>query len=200
MPETWIIDPDGFVRARFGGEITAEGVGTLLQQLREALRLMPSAAWKRAKGWPGWVLLAVVVVGLLVVGIDSDNSAPTAEERVEAISQAAGLPDLRRRERVRVAQQRVGQRSAPRSREQVDAGERTDDEIITFFVQRDARLLLVPKATGLDALVWALPAFAAVCAIAGLACRVPTMEARRRHDARPTTIASWWPPRCEPSR
>ncbi|MGD9999464.1 MAG: TlpA family protein disulfide reductase [Ilumatobacteraceae bacterium] len=35
VPETWIIDPDGIVRTRFVGEITAEAVGTLLQQYRE---------------------------------------------------------------------------------------------------------------------------------------------------------------------
>ena len=35
VPETWIIDPNGIVRARFAGEITAEKVGIVLQQLRE---------------------------------------------------------------------------------------------------------------------------------------------------------------------
>ena len=35
VPETWIVDPDGVVRVRFAGQITAEGVGTTLQQLRE---------------------------------------------------------------------------------------------------------------------------------------------------------------------
>jgi cytochrome c biogenesis protein CcmG/thiol:disulfide interchange protein DsbE len=35
VPETWIIDPDGIVRERFAGEITADSLGTLLQQYRE---------------------------------------------------------------------------------------------------------------------------------------------------------------------
>jgi cytochrome c biogenesis protein CcmG, thiol:disulfide interchange protein DsbE len=35
VPETWIIDPNGIVRARYPGEITAEAVGTFLQALRE---------------------------------------------------------------------------------------------------------------------------------------------------------------------
>jgi cytochrome c biogenesis protein CcmG, thiol:disulfide interchange protein DsbE len=35
VPETWVIDPSGVVRARFAGQVTAEGVGALLQQLRE---------------------------------------------------------------------------------------------------------------------------------------------------------------------
>jgi cytochrome c-type biogenesis protein CcmH/NrfF len=69
-------------------------------------------------------------------------------------------------------------------RDQVDAGERTNDEIISFFVQRESRLLLVPKATGFDALVWALPAFAAVCAIAGLV--VAFRRWKRAADTVPT--------------
>ncbi|MFN8021886.1 MAG: TlpA disulfide reductase family protein [Acidimicrobiales bacterium] len=35
VPETWIIDPFGVVRARYAGEITAEKVGALLQAMRE---------------------------------------------------------------------------------------------------------------------------------------------------------------------
>ena len=35
VPETWIVDPFGIVRARFAGEVTADKVSTLLQQLRE---------------------------------------------------------------------------------------------------------------------------------------------------------------------
>lgn len=125
------------------------------------------AAWKRAKGWPGWALLAVVVVGLLFVGIAVDSSPPTPEERVEAISQRLACPTC---DGESVFESRSAASSNIRAeiRAQVDDGLRTNDEIISFFVQRDSTLLLVPRATGLDALVWALPAFAAVCAIAGL--------------------------------
>jgi cytochrome c biogenesis protein CcmG/thiol:disulfide interchange protein DsbE len=34
VPETWIIDPNGVVRNRFVSEVTAEGLGQLLQQYR----------------------------------------------------------------------------------------------------------------------------------------------------------------------
>jgi cytochrome c biogenesis protein CcmG/thiol:disulfide interchange protein DsbE len=34
VPETWIIDPNGVVRNRFISEVTAEGLGQLLQQYR----------------------------------------------------------------------------------------------------------------------------------------------------------------------
>jgi cytochrome c biogenesis protein CcmG, thiol:disulfide interchange protein DsbE len=35
VPETWIIDPNGVVRRRFAGPVTAEGVAQELQSLRE---------------------------------------------------------------------------------------------------------------------------------------------------------------------
>lgn len=34
VPETWVIDPSGIVQARFPGVVTAESLGTLIQQLR----------------------------------------------------------------------------------------------------------------------------------------------------------------------
>lgn len=37
VPETWIIDPNGIVRQRLAGEITAVGLSALLQQWREEL-------------------------------------------------------------------------------------------------------------------------------------------------------------------
>ncbi len=125
------------------------------------------ARWKRAKGWPGWTLLALVVAGLMFLGVATDNKPPTPEERIEAISKRLACPvcdgesvfESRNNNSINIRTEICAQ---------VEEGERTNDEIISFFVQRESRLLLVPKATGFDALVWALPAFAAVCAIAGL--------------------------------
>ena len=34
VPETWIIDPNGVVRRRLISEVTAEALGSLIQQLR----------------------------------------------------------------------------------------------------------------------------------------------------------------------
>jgi cytochrome c biogenesis protein CcmG/thiol:disulfide interchange protein DsbE len=34
VPETWVIDPAGFVRLRFVGEVTAEGLGAAIQRVR----------------------------------------------------------------------------------------------------------------------------------------------------------------------
>ena len=38
VPETWIVDPDGVVRARIIVEVTAEGLGSLINQLRSPAR------------------------------------------------------------------------------------------------------------------------------------------------------------------
>ena len=52
----------------------------------------------------------------------------------------------------------------------VRANELSDDEIVAFLETRyGADVLLVPKASGLDALVWVLPAVGLVCGVAGLA-------------------------------
>ncbi len=46
---------------------------------------------------------------------------------------------------------------------QVETGTVSDDQIINFIEQRfGSKVLLVPRATGIDALVWALPAAALV--------------------------------------
>jgi cytochrome c-type biogenesis protein CcmH len=144
---------------------------------------MASGGWKRAKGWPGWVLLAVVVAALLVVGIASDNTPPTAQERVEAISKRLACP-ICEGESVFESRNPTSAKIRTEIAKQVDAGQLSNDEIITYFVQRNSKLLLVPKATGIDALVWALPAFAAVCAIAGLT--VAFRRWKRNADTIPT--------------
>ena len=46
----------------------------------------------KVKGWPGWVLLTMVVAGLLAFGTTRDAGARTPEERVEDISQQLACP------------------------------------------------------------------------------------------------------------
>jgi cytochrome c-type biogenesis protein CcmH len=53
---------------------------------------------------------------------------------------------------------------------QVGSGERSDNEIVAFVEQRfGGQILLVPRSSGIDALVWALPVAALICAVVGLA-------------------------------
>lgn len=142
------------------------------------------AWWKAAKGWPGWALLAVVAVGLLAVGVSNGNSAPTSQERIEAISKRLACP-ICDGESVFESRNSASEAIRVEIRTQVEAGNTTDDEIVTFIQQRyKDRVLLVPRSTGIDALAWALPVFVAVCAAAGLA--VAFWRWRRAVDTVPT--------------
>ena len=130
---------------------------------------MASGAWRRAKGWPSWVLLAAVVVGVLVAGAIRDGGPRTSEERVEEITKRLACPTC---DGESVFESRAPASVALRNEVQarVTEGVLTDDEIVSSIEDvYGATVLLVPKATGLDALVWGLPAGAFVCAVAGLA-------------------------------
>jgi cytochrome c-type biogenesis protein CcmH len=120
------------------------------------------------KGWPGWVLLVFVVGGLLAVGASRDDGPRTPEERVQGIAKRLACPIC---DGESVFESRNPDSDAIRIeiRRQVDAGVVSDDQIINFIAERfGGQVLLVPPATGFDALVWALPAAALVCAVVGL--------------------------------
>lgn len=124
--------------------------------------------WRAAKGWPGWLLVGVVAVTLMVVGVSSDTSVPTAEERIEEISKRLACP-ICDGESVFESRNNASEAIRTKIRTQVEGGAATDDDIVSFIEQRyEGRVLLVPRSTGIDALAWALPVFVAVCAVAGL--------------------------------
>jgi cytochrome c-type biogenesis protein CcmH len=66
----------------------------------------------------------------------------------------------------------------------VAAGKLTDTEIIgTIADSFNAQVLLVPRATGLDSLVWVLPIAVLVCAVAGLAVAFRRWRTQNLSDA-----------------
>jgi cytochrome c-type biogenesis protein CcmH len=120
------------------------------------------------KGWPSWVLLVLVVGGLLAVGAGRDAGARTPKDRVEDISRRLACP-ICDGESVFESRNADSQAIRIEIARQVDTGTVSDDQIINFIEQRfGSKVLLVPKATGIDALVWALPVAALVCALVGL--------------------------------
>jgi cytochrome c-type biogenesis protein CcmH len=128
----------------------------------------PLKRWP-VKSWPSWVLLAVVVGGLLAVGATRDAGPRTPKERVEDISRRLACP-ICDGESVFESRNADSQAIRIEIARQVDSGTVSDDQIINFIEQRfGSKVLLVPRATGIDALVWALPAAAFVCAVVGLA-------------------------------
>ncbi len=122
-----------------------------------------------AKRWPGWVALVLVVTGLLAVGATRDSGPSTPGERAESIAARVACP-VCQGESVAESRNAASEGIRTEIRRLVDDGTATDAQILTTLETRyGGRILLVPRASGFDALVWALPAAALVCAIAGLA-------------------------------
>jgi cytochrome c-type biogenesis protein CcmH len=120
------------------------------------------------KHWPGWLALVLVVAGLLAVGIARDSGPQTQADRVDDISRRVACP-ICDGESVFESQNNASVAIRNQVAGLVAENALSDPEIIAFIETRyGAQVLLVPKASGFDALVWVLPAVAFVCAVAGL--------------------------------
>jgi cytochrome c-type biogenesis protein CcmH len=150
---------------------------------------------KRLKRWPGWVVLVLVVAGFLAVGATRGTGPQTQEDRIDGVTQRVACPIC---DGESVFESRNSASRAIRNEvtELVRGNELSDDGIVAFLETRyGADVLLVPKATGFDALVWVLPAVGFVCGLAGLIVAfrrwkrqaatigAPTEEDRRIVDA-----------------
>ena len=120
------------------------------------------------KRWPAWVLLVLVVVGFLAVGATRASGPSTPAERAEELERRVACP-VCSGESVYESRNAASENLRTQIRALVDEGELSDAEILgTIERSFGARVLLVPRASGIDALAWALPAAALVCAVAGL--------------------------------
>jgi len=127
-----------------------------------------SRAGSSVKRWPGWVALALVIVGFLAVGVTRDTGPQTEGDRIDAIARRIACP-ICDGESVYESRNNASVSIRTEIEAQVRDGVRTDDEIIGYIADRyRGDVLLVPRATGLDTLVWALPVAALVCGLAGL--------------------------------
>ena len=124
---------------------------------------------KKLKSWPMWMLMGIVTVGLLAVGTTRDTSPLTQGDRIDAITKRVACPTCDG-ESVFVSRASAAEAIRKQVAREVAAGEKSDTEIIGSIAQSfNAQILLVPRATGLDSLVWVLPIAVLVCAVAGLA-------------------------------
>ena len=124
---------------------------------------------RNLKRWPGWLLLALVSFVLLAVGISGDNGPRTQQDRIDSISKRLACPTCQG-ESVYVSRASSAESIRNEIARQVGAGQLSDDQIVGYIEESfGGNVLLVPRSTGVDALVWALPVAAAVVAIAGLA-------------------------------
>ena len=121
------------------------------------------------KRWPGWVVLALAVVGLLAVGATRDTGPRTPDERIEAISKRLACP-VCQGESVYESRNTASVQIREAIKSDVNDGIKSDEQIIQdIVVAYDGEELLVPTADGVEALAWALPAAAFVMGATGLA-------------------------------
>jgi cytochrome c-type biogenesis protein CcmH len=123
---------------------------------------------RSVKRWPGWLLLAVVAAVLLAVGISRDGGVSDPGERADALARRVACP-VCDGESVYESRNRASINLRNEITSLVNDGRLGDDEILAEIQSAyPTDILLVPPADGVNALVWALPAAAVVCAAAGL--------------------------------
>ena len=122
----------------------------------------------RLKGPAGWFMLLFVAVALFVVGATADRGPTTPAERAEALQQRLACP-VCDGESLFESRNQAALNLRNEIENLVNAGQLSDEEIIARIESRlDQSLLLLPRSTGVDGLIWALPVAAFVCAAAGL--------------------------------
>jgi cytochrome c-type biogenesis protein CcmH len=123
---------------------------------------------KKLKSWPVWMLMGLIVVALLTVGTTRDSGPLTQSDRIDSITKHIACPTCDG-ESVYVSRASAAEAIRNQVARDVSAGKLTDDEIIGSIADRfKAQVLLVPRATGVDSLVWIMPIAVLVCAVAGL--------------------------------
>ena len=121
----------------------------------------------RLKSWPVWGAMGIVTVVLLVFGALRDSGPSTQAERVDAIAQRLACPTCDG-ESIYVSRAPAAEAIRNEVARQVAAGQISDNEIVAYIEERFPGSLLLPRAEGVDSLVWVLPVVALVCGFGGL--------------------------------
>ena len=123
---------------------------------------------RRVKRWPAWALLVLAVVGLVAIGATRDTGPRTPDERIEAISKRLACP-VCQGESVYESRNTASVQIREAVKRAVRDGQQSDEQIIRSIIDAyDGEELLVPTASGIEALAWALPAAALVLGVVGL--------------------------------
>lgn len=113
-----------------------------------------------------WLAMLLLVCVLLAFGATRSGGPLTQQDRIDLVTSRLACPTCSG-ESVFVSQASAAQAIRIEVARQVAAGIRTDDEIISYIEQRfGSQVLLVPRSTGIDSLVWSLPVAVLIVAIA----------------------------------
>lgn len=121
----------------------------------------------RLKGRLSWSVMAALAVVLLAFGATRSSGPSTQEERIDSISKRLACPTCSG-ESVYVSRAAAAESIRNEIARQVAAGQRADDDIVSYIESRFPGSLLLPPGDGVDALVWVLPVVALVCGFGGL--------------------------------
>ncbi|MEY3977664.1 MAG: cytochrome c biosis protein CcmH, partial [Actinomycetota bacterium] len=104
-----------------------------------------------------WLVIIVAAAALLVFGTVREGGPLTQQDRIDAVTKRIACPTCDG-ESVYVSRASAAESIRAEVARQVGDGVRTDDEIGAYVAERfGGQVLLVPRATGLDAVVWILP-------------------------------------------
>ncbi len=119
-------------------------------------------------GWPGWLLLLAAVSSLLIISYQRSSKPLTADQRTQAISERIACP-VCDGESVAESRAPAAQDIRDQVAKYVAAGQLSDDQIVTRIDDASEKdLRLTPRGSGIDLLVWFLPALALAAGVAGL--------------------------------
>ena len=132
------------------------------------------------------VTTVFVVAGFLAVGAFRSTGPETPADRVDAIAARVACP-ICDGESVYVSQNNASRAIRSQIGDLVAENDLSDDDIIAFIETRyGAEVLLVPRSSGFDALIWVLPAVGFVCGVAGLAVVFRRWKREAAATAEPT--------------
>ncbi|CAB4609179.1 unannotated protein [freshwater metagenome] len=144
---------------------------------------------KKLKSWPVWMLMGLLVVALLTVGTTRDSGPLTQSDRIDAITKRIACPTCDG-ESVFVSRATAAESIRNQVARDVAAGTMSDNQIIGSIADTfQGKILLVPRATGVDSLVWILPIAVLVCAVAGLFVAFRRWKRNNSGDATAEDIA-----------
>lgn len=112
-----------------------------------------------------WLAMFLLVCLLLAFGATRSGGPLTQQDRIDLVTSRLACPTCSG-ESVFVSQASAAQAIRIEVARQVGAGIRTDDEIISYIEQRfGSQVLLVPRSSGIDSLVWSLPVAVLIIAL-----------------------------------